>query len=92
MKKDDDVGLGGNINVQGPCTDCPEGRHSFSANSTDGIIGRSSGDISLDAANSNKHNSKGFDVTLKSGNGTSSVGGQGGNIRIAAGNGSGGTF
>jgi len=92
VKEVDEVGLGGSFHVEGSCfeSDChKEGRYSFIINN-EGIAAQSGGAIILEAADSNNHNHKGSDLYLKSGNGTSPVGGWGGDIQIIAGNGAGG--
>ncbi len=78
---------GDHVTVQGSCylSGCGnEGNHQFFTNGT--------GDISLEAANSDLENRKGLDINLRGGNGTSSIGGWGGDIHITGGTGNGGMF
>ena len=87
-----DSSLGGNVNVEGPCSDngCrPSGLYNVTIDG-EAFAVNSAGPITLQSANSDGKNSKGSDVSLKGGNGVNPVGGSGGDVAILAGTGVGG--
>lgn len=84
--------LGGNIHVSGPCNkeDCrSSGFHSLILDGGSFDV-QSGGSVSIAAADTNNPNSHGSEVFLRSGDGTNTVGGAGGDMMLFAGDGAGG--
>lgn len=84
--------LGGNIHATGPCNkaDCrSSGFHSLVLDGGKFDV-QSGGGIGMQAGDTNKANTAGSEVFLRSGDGTSTVGGAGGDMLLFAGDGAGG--
>lgn len=84
---------GGNILVEGPCSDSGcrnSGMHLLSADG-EGIVLKSSGPVTVEAADTDLER-KASEFLLRSGDGTSAVGGSGGDFFIFAGDGKGGEY
>ncbi len=94
VRADKQIKNGGNILIEGPCSDkgCREDTlHSVKIDG-DGIIMKSGGPVSIEAANTDRINAKGSELLLFGGNGTNIAGGSGGDVHILAGNGAGSKY
>ena len=94
VRADDQIKNGGNIFIEGPCSDkgCREDSFHSVKIDGDGITMKSGGLVSIEAANTDRINAKGSDLLLVGGNGTNIAGGSGGNVHILAGNGAGSKY
>ena len=94
VRADTNHGGGGNLHLEGPCTDggCRKsGLHSATLDG-DGVSIKAAGIVSIDASNSNIGNGEGSNLSIRSGNGTNLIGGAGGDILLKAGDGAGGMW
>ena len=93
VKGDRSLGGGGNMHIEGPCSDtgCREtGNHLLSVDGNSFVL-KSSGPVLMEAGDSDRGDGQGSSLNLNAGHGTSSIGGSGGDIFLSAGNGAGGT-
>lgn len=91
VRKSSDSGIGGNVHIEGPCSDdgChPSGLFNVTIDGNAFDV-NSAGSIALRSANSDRANQKGSDIIIKSGDGTNAVGGSGGDVVLEGGSGSG---
>ena len=83
---------GGNIHISGPCNrvDCRKGGFQSLVLEGGRFDVQSGGSVSISAADTNNPNAQASEIFLRSGDGTNTVGGSGGDFLVFAGDGAGG--